>query len=213
MAARAAGATYGRLRRDVVRRQGRSGRAINQRGGVARARLQGRGASGCCRVLIDMASACLTRPGLLYGLWATTWARILDHCADMNGAPLTRTPPRRSWGRGPPPPGWRRIQARRSTCLLLRAVQRRRVESLVLGALSSSPVHRALVLVLGTNIAVLLDCSKSSRQCSLPSLLTYLRRRRRRSYGGRRPRAAKAEARNSRIYRTSYFLRLQYGTT
>ena len=40
------------------------------------------------------------------------------------------------------------------------------------GALSSSPVHRALVLVLGTNIAVLLDCSKSSRQCSLPSLLT-----------------------------------------
>ena len=42
------------------------------------------------------------------------------------------------------------------------------------GALSSSPVHRALVLVLGTNIAVLLDCSKSSRQCSLPSFLTYL---------------------------------------
>ena len=54
-----------------------------------------------------------------------------------------------------------------------RALQRRRVESLVLGALSSSPVHRALVLVLGTNIAVLLDCSKSSRQCSLPYLLTY----------------------------------------
>ena len=44
----------------------------------------------------------------------------------------------------------------------------------VLGALSSSPVHRALVLVLGTNIAVLLDCSKSSRQCSLYYLLTYL---------------------------------------
>ena len=92
----------------------------------------------------------------------------------MNGAPLTRTPPRQSWGRGPSPQGWRRLQARRSTCLLLRALQRRRVESLVLGALSSSPVHRALVLVLGTNIAVLLDCSKSSRQCSLPSLLTYL---------------------------------------
>ena len=66
------------------------------------------------------------------------------------------------------------IQARRSTCLLLRALQRRRVESLVLGALSSSPVHRALVLVLGTSIAVLLDCSKSSRQCSLSYLLTYL---------------------------------------
>jgi len=31
-------------------------------------------------------------------------------------------------------------------------------ESLVLGALSSSPVHRALVLVSGTNIAVLLCC-------------------------------------------------------
>ena len=72
------------------------------------------------------------------------------------------------------PWGWRRIQACRSTCLLLPAVQRRRVESLVLGAHSSSPVHRALVLALGTNIAVLLDCSKSSRQCSLPSLLTYL---------------------------------------
>ena len=50
--------------------------------------------------------------------WATTWANRLGHCADMNGAPLTRTPPRRSWGRGPPPPGWRRIQARRATCLL-----------------------------------------------------------------------------------------------
>ena len=49
--------------------------------------------------------------------WATTWASRRGHCADMNGAPLTRTPPRRSWGRGPPPPGWRRIQARRLTCL------------------------------------------------------------------------------------------------
>ena len=96
--------------------------------------------------------------------WATTWARILDHCAVR----------RQSWGRGPSPQGWRRLQARRLTCLLLRALQRRRVESLVLGALSSSPVDRALVLVLGTNIAVLLDCSKSSRQCSLPSFLTYL---------------------------------------
>ena len=66
-----------------------------------------------------------------------------------------------------------RAKARRSTCLLLRAMQRRRVESLVLGALSSSPVHRALVLVSGTNIAVLLCCSKSSRQCSLYYLLTY----------------------------------------
>ena len=41
----------------------------------------------------------------------------------------------------------------------LRAMQRRRVESLVLGALSSSPVHRrSCVLVSGTNIAVLLCC-------------------------------------------------------
>ena len=44
-----------------------------------------------------------------------------------------------------------------------------------LGGVSSSPVHRAFVLVLGTNIAVLLDCSKSSGQCSLSYLLTYLR--------------------------------------
>ena len=56
---------------------------------------------------------------------------------------------------------------------VLRAMQRRRVESLVLGALSSSPVHRALVLGVGTNIAVLLGCSKSSRQCDLYYLLTY----------------------------------------
>jgi hypothetical protein len=68
---------------------------------------------------------------------------VLTYCADMNGAPLTRTPPRRSWGRGPPPPGWRRIQARRSTCLPLRAVQRRRVESLVL-MLSRSRANRAV---------------------------------------------------------------------
>ena len=33
--------------------------------------------------------------------------------------------------------------------------------TLVLGALSSSPVHRALVLVLGTNIAVLLETVRS----------------------------------------------------
>ena len=53
------------------------------------------------------------------------------------------------------------------------AMQRRRVESLVLGALSSSLVHRALVLVLGT-IAVLLDCSSRLDSVAfLPSLLTY----------------------------------------
>ena len=39
---------------------------------------------------------------------------------------------------------------------------------------SACSLHHALVLVLGTNIAVLLDCSKtkSSRQCSLSCLLT-----------------------------------------
>ena len=126
--------------------------------------------------------------------WATTWTSILDNCADMNGAPLLRAHRRASLGAaGRHPWGWRRIQARRSTCLLLLAVQRRRVESLVLGALSSSPVHRALVLVLGTNIAVLLDCSKSSRQCSLPYLLltastcspdAFRRRLKRRMGGG-----------------------------
>jgi hypothetical protein len=42
------------------------------------------------------------------------------------------------------------------------------------GAFIIATVHRALVLVLGTNIAVLLDCSKSSRQCSLPSFLTAM---------------------------------------
>ena len=61
------------------------------------------GSGGCCR----MASA-FPNPA---DTWATTWASILDLCADMNGAPLVRTPPRRSWGRGPSPPGWRRIQA------------------------------------------------------------------------------------------------------
>jgi hypothetical protein len=59
----------------------------------------------------------------------------------------------------------------------------RRVPGLI-GALSSSPVHRAFVLVSGTNnnIAVVLDCSKtkSSRQCSLSYLLTSQIRRRRR---------------------------------
>ena len=64
-------------------------------------------------------------------------------------------------------------------CLLLRAVQRRRVECsspcLVLGALSSSPVHRALVLVLGTNIAVLLPWAlfEVVRQSDLTYFLPY----------------------------------------
>ena len=73
--------------------------------------------------------------------------------------------------------GWRRIQARRLTCtLLLRAVQRRRVESLVLGALSPSPVHtvRSCVGVGDQHRAVLLGCSKSSRQCDV-YYLRYLK--------------------------------------
>ena len=123
------------------------------------------GSGGCCR----MASA-FPNPA---DAWATTWARILDLCADVNGAPFVRTPPRQSWGRGPSPQGWRRIQARRSTCLLLRTVQRRRAESLVLGAYHHRQYTVLLCWYLGTNIAVLLDCSKSSRQCSLSYLLTY----------------------------------------
>ena len=124
---------------------------------------------------------CFLRLDDAFTLPVTTWAfddgQLLGQefsiIAPTWTAPLLRAHRRASLGAaGRHPWGWRRIQARRSTCLLLLAVQRRRVESLVLGALSSSPVHRALVLVLGTNIAVLLDCSKSSRQCSLPYLLT-----------------------------------------
>ena len=86
---------------------------------------------------------------------------------------LTRTPPRQSWGRGPSPLG---VAANTGPSVDVSftascAAPTGRVPGLR-GA-SSSPVHRALVLVLGTNIAVLLDCSKSSRQCSLPYLLTY----------------------------------------
>ena len=126
---------------------------------------------------------CFLRLDDAFTLPVTTWAfddgQLLGQefsiIAPTWTAPLLRAHRRASLGAaGRHPWGWRRIQARRSTCLLLLAVQRRRVESLVLGALSSSPVHRALVLVLGTNIAVLLDCSKSSRQCSLSYLLTYL---------------------------------------
>ena len=43
---------------------------------------------------------------------------------------------------------------------------------------SSSPVHRALVLVLGDQHSGIVRLSKSSRQCSLPSLLTYSTRNR-----------------------------------
>ena len=110
--ARAARATFERLRRNVGRGQGRIGRATGaRRRGVGTTRP---GSGGCCR----MASA-FPNPA---DAWATTWARILDLCADVNGAPFVRTPPRQSWGRGPSPQGWRRIQARRSTCLLLRTV-------------------------------------------------------------------------------------------
>ena len=50
------------------------------------------------------------------------------------------------------------------------------VESLVLrGAfIIASKVRRALVLGVGTNIAVLLGCSKSSRQCNLSYFLLTL---------------------------------------
>ena len=111
-------------------------------------------------------SACLTRPGLQYGLWATTWASRFGHCAGMDGAPLTRTPPRRSWGRGPPPPGWRRIQARRLTCLTASyAAPTGRVPGLR-GAfiIASTPCSCVGVGGQHSGIVVLL---KSSRQCGL----------------------------------------------
>jgi len=103
----------------------------------------------------------------------------------MNGAPLTRTPPRRSWGRGPSPPGWRRLQSRRSTCLLLRALQRRRgrVESSrvpgLRGALSSSPVHRHTVLLCWywgpaySGIVRLFEVASIDSVAFLTYLLTY----------------------------------------
>ena len=64
-----------------------------------------------------------------------------------DAAPLLHAHRRASLGAaGRHPWGWRRIQARRSTCLLLLAqcVQRRRVESLVLGALH----HRQYTVLL-----------------------------------------------------------------
>ena len=127
---------------------------------------------------------CFLRLDDAFTLPVTTWAfddgQLLGQefsiIAPTWTAPLLRAHRRASLGAaGRHPWGWRRIQARRSTCLLLLAVQRRRVESLVLGALSSSPVHRALVLVLGTNIAVLLDCSSRLDSVAfLTFLLTYL---------------------------------------
>ena len=162
MAARAAaavqataGCVRGRAGRNAVRglvsRQGL--RMINVRlgGRVNRTRFRGGWAISYRgrHAAVVMTSARPTRGTI----WATTWTRILDHCAPTWTAPLLRAHRRASLGAaGRHPWGWRRIQARWSTCLLLLAVQRRRGESLVLGALSSSPVHRALVLVLGTNI-------------------------------------------------------------
>ena len=80
-----------------------------------------------------------------------------------------------------------KYKGRRLTCLLLAscAAPTGR-ESLVLGALSiiaSTPV--LLCWCWGTNIAVLLDCSKSSRQCSLPYLLYFTYLQRKRSYSQR----------------------------
>ena len=88
-----------RLRRRVHRARFRGSRAISYRGRHA---------------AVIMTRARLTRGTDDKGNYL---GKQIGHCAGMNGAPLTRTPPRRSWGRGPPPPGWRRIQARRLTCL------------------------------------------------------------------------------------------------
>ena len=46
-----------------------------------------------CFLRLDDATFHPTGHDVGFQRWATTWARILDHCADMNGAPLTRTPP------------------------------------------------------------------------------------------------------------------------
>ena len=76
--ARVARATFERLRRNVGRGQGRIGRATGaRRRGVGTTRP---GSGGCCR----MASA-FPNPA---DAWATTWTRILDHCANVNGAPF-----------------------------------------------------------------------------------------------------------------------------
>ena len=69
------------------------------------------------------------------------------------------------------------IHARRSTCLLLRALQRRRVPGLR-GAfiIASTPCSFVLVLVGDQHSGIVRLFEVSSRQCSLPaSFLTYLR--------------------------------------
>ena len=49
------------------------------------------GTGAPCRARVRLTSRCPADRTLR---WATTWTRILDHCADVDGAPLTRTPPR-----------------------------------------------------------------------------------------------------------------------
>ena len=91
--------------------------------------------------------------------WATTWASRLGCCADMNGAPLIRTPPRRSWGRGPSPPGWRRIQVRRWAC---RGLRRTGGPSPGFWGVFIIAVHRAFVLGLGARHRGIVELSKGS---------------------------------------------------
>ena len=93
----------------------------------------------------------------------------------MNGAPLTRTPPRAPvLGPRAATPG---VAANSGPSVNVSstascAASTGRVPGLR-GAFIIASTPCSLVLVLGTNIAVLLDCSKSSRQCSLSYLLTY----------------------------------------
>ena len=136
-----------------------------------------RGSGGRAPMSPRPVAPCFVCAGREEGVQAGKHGQEFSIIAPTWTAPLLRAHRRASLGAaGRHPWGWRRIQARRSTCLLLLAVQRRRVESLVLGALSSSPVHRALVLVLGTNIAVLLDCSSRLDSVAfLTYLLTYFR--------------------------------------
>ena len=140
------------------------------------------GAGAPCRARVRLSSRC---PADWTLRWATTWTRILDLCADVNGAPLVRTPPPllpltaapvlgpravTLGGGGDYRPVGRRVFSTASV-----AAPTGRVPGLR-GAFIIASTPRALVLVLGTNIAVLLDCSKPSRQCSLPYLLTTLTR-------------------------------------
>ena len=92
----------------------------------------------------------------------------------MDGAPLTRTPPRQSWGRGPSPlgvaanPGPSVDVSFTASC----AAPTGRVPGLR-GAFIIASTPCSCVGV-GDQHSGIVRLSESSRQCSLPYLLTYL---------------------------------------